>query len=79
MPEQILILETIFNSWMVNPPKDETVNKKIAWEIRSVQLGRQTFSTSFRTNAQDLNPTTPDASYPWKNILWNMVGFLFGF
>lgn len=24
-PEQILILESIFNSGMVNPPKDETV------------------------------------------------------
>ena len=37
------ILESTFNSWMVklNPPKDETVNKKIAC---SLQLGRQTFS-----------------------------------
>jgi len=46
----------------LNPPKDETVNKKIA---SSVQLGRQMFCTGFKTNAQDLNPTTPDASYPW--------------
>ena len=36
-PEQILILETIFNSGMVNPPKDETVRiRKLLEKFGSV-------------------------------------------